>query len=137
MKKIIIFAIATVFLSACSQSNANKSNQLSVDTIQSQIYNHDFKEYGFTLKAPCQLQDVSSQAKGDFLVNYGGVTNPNNPETMAAYQLIVSRLPIGYKNVPKEKLESKVDEIIKSMMAGMTNLQSISFGYEGYKGYVC
>jgi hypothetical protein len=136
MKRIIFLALTSVALLACNQP---KSNSAVIAEQQEEIqdsYTHNFKEYGFTLKAPCKMEDVSSQAKGDFLVNYGGVSNPNNPNTMVAYQLIVSRLPVGYRDLPKSELDSKVDYIIKSKMSGMKNLESISFGYEGYRGYV-
>lgn len=136
MKKIIFLTFVTISLLACNQPTSNTSATTEVLSDTQDTYTHDFNEYGFTLKAPCKMEDVSSQAKGDFLVNYGGVTNQNDPGNMAAYQLIVSRLPVGYRDMPKEELESKVDEIIKSKMSGMNNLKSISFGYEGYKGYV-
>jgi hypothetical protein len=136
MKRIIFLALASAALLACNQPKSNSAVIAEQQEEAQDSYTHDFKEYGFTLKAPCKMEDVSSQAKGDFLVNYGGVSNPNDPNTMVAYQLIVSRLPVGYKDLPKSELDSKVDYIIKSKMSGMKNVESINFGYEGYKGYV-
>lgn len=136
MKKVLFYTFVAISLLACNQPTSNTSTTTEVLSDTQDAYTYEFNEYGFTLKAPCRMEDVSSQAKGDFLVNYGGVTNQDDPKTMAAYQLIVSRLPVGYRDLPKEEIESKVDEIIKSQMSGMNNLKSISFGYEGYKGYV-
>ncbi len=82
------------------------------------------------------MKDVSAQASGDFLLNYGGVTDGNDPSRMTAYQLIVTLLPVGYKDIPKDELASKIDILIKSRMSSMKNVKPINFGYEGYKGYV-
>ena len=140
MKMIISSLIIAFALISCNQPNTNSNADELAAAIkqdsQQETYNYDFREYGFTLKSPCKLEDVSSQVKGDFLINYGGVINQDNPNTMAAYQLIVSRLPVGYKDVPKNVLESKFDDFIRTSMSHMKNLKSIRFGYEGYKGYV-
>jgi hypothetical protein len=134
--KLISLIICSFLFIARNQPNASQSSSASNEDNKLESYNHDFKEYGFTLKAPCQMKDISAQAKGDFLVNYGGVTNPDDPNLMTAYQLIVSRLPIGYRNLSKSDLESKIDEIIQSSMSGMKNLKPVRIGYEEYKGYV-
>lgn len=82
------------------------------------------------------MEDVSAHASGDFLLNYGGVTDADNPKKMTAYQLIVTRLPIGYKDINEKQLTNEIDVLIKSRMSSMKNVTPINFGYEGYKGYV-
>ena len=82
------------------------------------------------------MEDLSAQVSGDFLLNYGGVTDAGDPKKMTAYQLVVTRLPIGYKDVDEKELKNKIDALIKSQMSSMKNVTPISFGYEGYKGYV-
>ena len=123
----------------CNQSNANQAAN-EADTVSVSVtddsYKLDFSEYGFVLNAPCEMKDVSAQASGDFLLNYGGVTDGNDPSRMTAYQLIVTLLPVGYKDIPKDELASKIDILIKSRMSSMKNVKPINFGYEGYKGYV-
>ena len=82
------------------------------------------------------MEDVSAQTSGDFLVNYGGVTDADDPNKMTVYQILVTRLPIGYKDVDEKELTNKIDDLIKSQMSSMKNVTPISFGYEGYKGYI-
>lgn len=142
-KKIFInsFIVLMIILSisGCNQSNTPHAvNVTDTETTSSSedSYTLDFSEYGFMLKAPCKMKDVSAQASGDFLLNYGGVTDADNPKKMTAYQLIVTRLPIGYKDINKKELTNKIDVLIKSQMSSMKNVTPINFGYEGYKGYV-
>ena len=135
------FIVVMIILSICScnQSNTTHSvNEADTETTSSSesYWELDFSDYGFILKAPCQMEDVSAQASGDFLLNYGGVTNAGDPKKMTAYQLVVTRLPIGYKDVDEDELKNKIDGLIKSQMSSMKNVAPISFGYEGYKGYV-
>lgn len=49
-----------------------------------------FNDVGFSVSTPCKLEDVSSKYSGDFVINYGGVENPNNDNDMAAYQVVVT-----------------------------------------------
>lgn len=138
MSRFFYLFLLVIFFTACGQSR--KSNFLESAHAPSNMHQdsfvNDFRRFGFTLKTPCKLEDVSSYSKGDFLVNYGGVLYPNDHKKMVAYQLIVSRLPVGYRNLTKKQLENKVDEIILASMSNMKNVKSVSFGYEGYPGYV-
>lgn len=57
-------------------------------------------------------------------------------ENMAAYQVIVSKLPIGYKNLSDIELEKFIDKTISENIANFRNVKKISFSDEGYLGYV-
>ena len=141
-KKIISnFIVLMIILSVCGCNQFNPTHKVhSSDTeTTSSIengYTLDFSEYGFILKAPCKMENVSAHASGNFLLNYGGVTDADDPNKMTAYQLVVTRLPIGYKDVDEKELTNRIDALIKSQMSSMKNVTPISFGYEGYKGYV-
>lgn len=142
-KKIFInsFIVSMIIHSVCGCHQSNTTHTIhdsNTETTSSfkESYNLDFSDYGFILKAPCKMEDVSAQASGDFLLNYGGVTDADDPKKMTAYQLIVTRLPIGYKDVDEKDLTNKIDALIKSQMSSMKNVTPINFGYEGYKGYV-
>ena len=74
-----------------------------------QDYTKSFPQYGFSITAPCVLEDVSSQSSGNFLLNLGGITDGNDPAKMAAYQLALIRVPVGYKDLPKEEYERMMD----------------------------
>lgn len=139
INSFIVFMIILSIYSCCNQPNTtHAANEADAETASSSenCCELDFSNYGFILKAPCQMEDVSAQASGDFLLNYGGVTDADDPKKMTAYQLIVTRLPIGYKEVDEKELTNKIDALIKSQMSSMKNVTPISFGYEGYKGYV-
>lgn len=144
MNKKIFINSFIVFMIILSISGCNQSNTIyAVNVIDTETtcssevsYTLDFSEYGFMLKAPCKMEDVSAHASGDFLLNYGGITDADNPKKMTAYQLIVTCLPIGYKDMDKKDLTNKIDTLIESRMSSMKNVTPINFGYEGYKGYV-
>lgn len=95
-----------------------------------------FPQYGFSITAPCELEDVSSQSSGNFLLNLGGVTDGNDPVRMAAYQISVVRAPVGYRDLPKEEYERMMDSQLRSLGRSFKYWNHISFGYEGYNGYV-
>ena len=95
----------------------------------------EFSDYGFALDAPCRMEDVSSEVQGNFLLNYGGVTNGNDLENGAAYQLIVSRVPVGYRNLTKEKYEKVIDKIFQTQLTSFDSHKKIKFGYEAFPGY--
>ena len=101
-----------------------------------QDYTKSFPQYGFSITAPCELEDVSSQSSGNFLLNLGGVTDGNDPAKMVAYQLALIRVPVGYKDLPKEEYERMMDNYLRSLGRSFRYWNHISFGYEGYNGYV-
>lgn len=94
-----------------------------------------FNECGFAVKTPCLLEDVSQQVSGDFFLNYGGIANKDNPNKITFYQVIVNRLPIGYKNLSKNELDNLVDGLMKKEINRFSNSKPIKFSYSEYPGY--
>ena len=130
--------LLAAILCGCNPVNRNHAaNEEDVDSVVIKgTYQLVFDELGFSIDPPCQMKDVSSQSKGDFVLNYGGVENPNNQEKMAVYQLIVSRLPIGYKDKSQKEVAAMADKLIRQGMDKFSNVKSVKVGYEGYPGYV-
>ena len=126
-------------LCATSAQNYNQSsNSLELDSVVVvEDFNLEFPEYGFAITTPCQMKNVSAYSSGDFLINYGGTTDENDPKRMAAYQLIVVRVPIGFKDMPRAKYEKMVDEQLKLRVQHFKSYKAIKFGYEEYNGYAC
>lgn len=135
MKYPIIFII--VFLISCTTNN--KQEKIKSDNETRVLINSNyqtFDKYEIAIKAPCKLVDISNQTNNDFELNYGGIDNEYNKDKMAAYQLMIVKLPVGYKDLPPTTLKKKVDEKLKDMMKSFENVESIKFGYENYLGYV-
>lgn len=140
MKKsnMVIATLMAVLFVGCTQYGNQSSISLDLDSVAvAEDFNLEFPEYGFAITAPCQMKDVSAYSSGDFLVNYGGTTDENNPKRMAAYQLMVTRVPVGYKDMPRAKYEKMVDDQLRSQMQRFKSYKAIKFGYEEYNGYAC
>lgn len=127
----------------CNHSSQNKINieKLSNEQITKDISYYKskdyqiFSDYGFVIKAPCVLKDISMQSQGDFALNYGGIFNEDNPSKLVAYQLTIVQLPASYlhmslseQNRVKEKLESQIQKI------GI--FKEVKVGHEAYDGYL-
>ena len=140
MKTGFIIACILLFCSCHNAKSGEKkyTSQTSSVTVSSDIedeYQY-FPQCGFALQAPCLLEDVSQQSTGDFDLNYGGVTDENNPDKLTAYQVMAYRLPAGQRDMSKAELSSFVDEMMKKSLSGFSNSKAIYFGYEEYPGYV-
>ncbi len=137
--RFLSIVIMSTLLCGCGQvANkkvaADKANYLAAED---ENFHLDFPEYGFSLDAPCIMEDVSAQASGDFLLNYGGVTDGNSREKMAAYQLIVTRVPIGYKDLSKEQYAEAVDKALSLQAQRFKSYKPIRFSYDEFPGYAC
>ena len=110
---------------------AGVSNQIDDNT-----YKMEYPEYGFYLKSPCPMNDVSNQSSGDFLINIGGITDGNDPVKMAAYQMIVTLVPVGYLDLPEKEYKQTVMGLLKKQAQRYKSYKQIMFGYEGYPGFV-
>lgn len=95
-----------------------------------------FQVCGFAIKAPCKLKDVSQHVHGNSFINYGGIINEDDPNKMTAYQIIVNRLPVGYKDLSKQELAHGIEKLMKESMANFSNYKPIRFSYNEYPGYV-
>jgi hypothetical protein len=151
MRKLILISLICFFITSSCQVNTN-SNQgiLTKDSVATSTNEYTannirkfkeygyqvFEEYGFVIKAPCMLKDVSEQVGGDFVLNCGGIENENNPFKTVFYQLMLSKLPVGYRDIPENEMKSKVDAKLKASMKQFKNVKAISFGNESYPGYV-
>lgn len=113
-----------------------KTKESMNDALRSD-YHLEFPEYGFSIDAPCLMEDVSAQVSGNFLLNYGGVTDGDNREKMAAYQLIVSRAPVGYRDLPQEQYEKNIDDVLRDQVQRFSKYKAIRFSYDELPGYVC
>ena len=78
---------------------------------------------------------VSTQSNTDFELNYGGIDNENNDAKKAFYQVMIVRLPVGYKNLPPAALGKKADEKLKDVIKLFQNVKPIQFGYENFPRY--
>lgn len=142
---ITIIALFGVFYSIFFSSNNKNTYVEATDSLagvidSTEISNDfylEFPQYGFALDAPCEMKDVSAHSSGNFLINYGGTTDENDPAKMAAYQLIVNRAPIGYKDIPKDQYEKKVDEFLRMQAQRFLKYKPIRFSYDEYPGYAC
>ncbi len=138
---VIISSSVIVFILNMTKGNFVSSNSevdtLALDSADMNIYNdyQYFEECGFAIKAPCKLKDVSQHVHGDSFINYGGITNEDNPSKMTAYQVIVNRLPIGYKDLSKHELSSLVDGLMRKCFDRFSNSKPIRFSYDEYPGY--
>lgn len=132
-------SVLALLIKSINDSSINESTNSEVISLDSTLSIEDeyqyFQECGFAVKAPCLLNDVSQQASGDFFLNYGGITNKENPDKIAFYQVIVNRLPIGYKDLNKQKLSQLVDKLMKKSFEKLNNCKSIRFSYDEYPGY--
>lgn len=132
-------AFAFCIITSCQYQGNNDSNKAYEDSYavtNDSEYTESFPEYGFSITAPCRLNDVSAHSHGDFLLNLGGITDENNRAKMAAYQFIITRLPVGYKNLSKTDLSKKVDEMLQQQTSQFKNSEPIKVGYEELPGYV-
>lgn len=127
------------FMMSCQQQGNHNTQTILTQESDSDTdveFTKSFPEYGFSITAPCKLEDVSVHSSGDFLLNLGGVTDGNDMQKMAAYQFIVTRLPIGYKNLSNAELSRKVDDMLRQQTSHFNNVETIRVGYEEFPGYV-
>lgn len=135
--KSTIIAAIIIPLFAVSCVNQSARNQTTTTIVSEDIeHTKNFEELGFSITTPCQLNDVSSHSSGNFVANYGGVVDENDASKMAAYQVIVTKLPIGYKNLSKSALNNFIDNALRKAVSNLTNVEKINFSYNDYPGYV-
>lgn len=134
--RILLAVCISVLGGSCGQAQ-NRQTPANAKTNVEKEFRLSFPEYGFSLDAPCEMKDVSAHSSGDFLINYGGVTDGNSPEKMAAYQLLVIRVPVGYKDLSKDEYEQMVDKALRMQVQKFKKYKPIRFSYDEYPGYAC
>ena len=93
-----------------------------------------YEKLGFAIKGKVHLEDVSSRSNADFTLNLGGVEEANTAR-QCFYQLMVSALPVGRKDLPDATVKSMVDKKLREIMSSFRNVKSIRFSENGYQGY--
>ena len=131
MKKTIFYLCLLLACVAC----ANKSDNGSTQDGASSETTKTFKEYGFTITAPCVLEDEPAHAMGNN-VYYAGTENPDDPEKATGYQVVVKKLNKGSK-VFKDLSGDKLDDMMNQMNnSGFTNVEKVAFSDNKYPGLV-
>lgn len=126
MKNIIYLC----FLLLCIGCATNTDNDTSKEITKT------FPKYGFSITAPCVLEDATSKARkhidGDLEVEYSGVENFGDTVNATAYQVLVHKISENsFEN--EDQLNEFMDQVKKS---GFTNVEKVLFSDNKYIGYV-
>lgn len=135
VKSTMLLIITIFVLMACLQTNKSNTEMVAVQNEQTE-YTETFESVGFSITTPCKLQEVSTNSSGNFLINYGGIENPENKQRMAFYQVIVNRLPSGNQSLSKTQLDKFLDKALLNAISNLSDVEKVKFGYEGYPAYV-
>ena len=76
-----------------------------------------FPEYGFAVKCPCVLEDISMQSPGNNDLAYGCTQNGPSTSTIFFTQIIVKRLPGGYAQASRAR-RAEAQEHLFSTIGG-------------------
>ena len=131
MRKTIFYLCLLLACVACANKSDNGSTQggASGETTQT------FKEYGFSITAPCVLEDEPAHAMGNN-VYYAGTENPDDPEKATGYQVVVKELQRGSKG-SKDLSQETLNGMMSQMNAvGFSNVENVEFSDKKYPGLV-
>ena len=122
MKKTsFIFYILLLIITSC---NSNQSN-----------YNYQsFNDYGFEIKAPCVLKDVSTPDDKSLLLNYGGCINENFTNKLEADQLMVTSLPEEIKVLREDEAKTAIIDLLTTKFSNLNACRFINFSDRNYIG---
>ena len=124
MKKIFYLCLLLACV-ACANKSDNGSTQDGAS--------REFKEYGFSITAPCVLEEESAHAMGNSAY-YAGIENPDDPEKATGYQVAVKKLQRGSKGL-KDHSEEEQNKMMNQMKAsGFTNVEKVEFSDNKYPG---
>lgn len=136
---LFMIGIIPIMMMSC-QHQGNRSTRAIVineSTAQTDTeFTKSFPEYGFSITAPCKMEDVSANSSGDFFLNLGGITDGNDMQRLAAYQFIVTRLPVGFKNLSKAELSKQIDGMLRQQTSRFNQVEAVRVGDDGFPGYV-
>jgi hypothetical protein len=76
-----------------------------------------FSEFGFAVKCPKSLEDISSQMRAENDISYGCILNDNSRDKLVMYQVLVKKIPVGYLQASAAEKE-KVEEQFFSSFSG-------------------
>lgn len=129
MKRFILFLFVCLgFISG------NGQNIKDADYYRNKGY-QVFEKFGFAINAVVRLEDISQMANGDFALNYAGIEAPNSNQ-QCFYQIMITSLPIGYKNYSQKEIEEMAMKVITEKTKFLKNTKKIYFSENGYSG-VC
>jgi hypothetical protein len=130
MKKTIFYLC---LLLACVGCTTNPDNGSTQDG-ESKELTKEFKEYGFSITAPCELKNESAHAMGNSAY-YLGTVNPNDSDDATGYQVVVKKMHKGAKDL-KVFSEEELNNNMKQMEhVGFTNVEKVQF-LDKYPGIV-
>lgn len=98
---VLVYLSIIILFTQCVVENKRENTNLKTESIiDENIYNKELKhqifpKYQFAIKTPLILEDISSQSKNQFALQYGVVEYPNDNSKSTAYQLIV-HVPPNY-----------------------------------------
>ena len=122
-------------LLVCFGCATNPDNGSTQDGVSNNEFTKAFKEYGFSITAPCVLEDESSHAMGNDAY-YAGTENPDDPDKATGYQVVVNKLPEGSKGFADLSEEEQNEQIDQMKDSGFTNVKSVLFSDNKYPGFV-
>ena len=129
MKKTIILSL--LLACVCWVANAhNGSNQVGAGG--SKEITKTFKKYGFSITAPCVLEDLTSHGLGNDAY-FVGTVNPNDPQNATVYQVVVKKVPKSIDECSEAEINEMMDQIRKS---GFTNVERLTFSDHKYPGFI-
>ncbi len=121
-------------LLACFGCATNPDNGFTQDGVSNE-FTKAFEEYGFSVTAPCVLEDESSHKMGNDAY-YAGTENPDDPENATGYQVVVKKLPEGSKGFADLSEEEQNEQMGQMKDSGLTNVDKVLFSDNKYPGFV-
>jgi len=137
INKILVLLLIASFSCVNRPSPGSGSNFEVSPTIKNESYYKSkgyqvFSDFGFAVKCPVVLKDVSRISNDDFDFNYGGFLNEKSKEKLVFYQITIVKFPVGYKDMPYEEVQKKFMEFINTNAKG----EPVRWGEEEYPASV-
>jgi hypothetical protein len=96
---LIVLGLYEIAFKNVSITNDSKISQIEEAMNRDKDY-QTFSDYQFKVKCPAILKDVSNKSNYDFDFNYAGTTDDS------FYQIMIIKLPTGYKDYKTEDIQS-------------------------------
>ena len=124
MKKIIILCLLMTCFGYVANANNGSSQGASKENTKT------FKKYGFSITAPCVLEDKTVLGMGNDAYYVGTVGNPGNA---TSYQVVVKKIPKSINDCTEAEQNEMMDQIKSS---GFTNVEKVLFSDHKYPGFI-